>query len=184
MTRRVVVACFGDEESTGGIQHHAAGAEVIAVAFDFGGAVTLGAMRDVALAAGATRCHAFDVREEFAREMLLPALRARAFADPTDAFATLAPEFVKRKLMEISELEGGVAIAPDAVVVSSRPLTRPSAEPLHLDIDFDADGLPASINGVPMTVTELMESIETITGERALHVLDREMARSRQPQLA
>ena len=184
MTRRVVVACFGDEQSTELIRRHAAGAEVIAVAFDFGGAVTLGAMRDVALAAGATRCHAFDVREEFAREMLLPALRARAFADPTDAFAALAPEFATRKLMEIAQLEGAAVIAPDAVVVSSRPLTRPCPEPLHLDIDFDSDGVPASINGVPMTITELMESIETITGERAVHVLDREMARSRQPQLA
>ena len=184
MTRRVVIACFGDEPSAELIRCHATGAEVIAVALDFGGAVTLAAMRDVALAAGATRCHAFDVREEFAREMLLPALRARAFVDPTDAFAALAPEFARRKLVAIAELENAGVISPDVVVVPSRPLTRPSAEPLHLNIAFDADGVPASINGVPMTVTELMESIETITGERAVHVLDREMARLRQPQLA
>lgn len=73
MSKRVVVACFGDEQSARCIQRLAATREVVAVAMDFGGAVTLGAMRDLALASGAVRCHALDVREDFAREALLPA---------------------------------------------------------------------------------------------------------------
>ena len=59
---------------------------------------------------------------------------------------------------------------------------RAAVEPLHLEITFH-EGLPVSVNGVEMTLTELMESIETITGEPALRVLDREMTRSRAPEL-
>lgn len=182
MTRRIVVACFGDAQSAEIIRQMSSTADVVAVALDFGGAVSLTAMRDVAVAAGAVRCHALDVREEFARESLLPAVRARAFADPTEAFATLAPEFAASKLAEIAALEGAATLRPESVTVSARPIAQ-GPEPLHLEIAFE-DGLPVSINGVPMTLTELMESIETITGEPALHVLDREMAKSREHQLA
>jgi argininosuccinate synthase len=64
---KVVMACFGDQESRAAIGQWARHADVIAVAFDFGGAVTLNDMRDLAIMAGAARCHALDVREEFAR---------------------------------------------------------------------------------------------------------------------
>lgn len=183
MTSRVVVACFGDDQSRALIQQLAGTAEVIAVAVDCDGAVPLGAMRDVALAAGAARCHALDVREEFAREMLLPALRARSFADPTAAVAALAPAFAAGKVAEIAALEHATVVSPDSVTVPARPLRRPLAEPQVLDIAFE-DGVPVSVNGVHMTLTELMESIETITGQPALCVLDREMTRSREHQIA
>jgi argininosuccinate synthase len=64
---------------------------------------------------------------------------------------------------------------PDRVVVTSRQLARATANPVHLDIGFE-DGIPVSINGVSMSLTELMESLETITGEAALTVLDRQFA--------
>lgn len=181
--QRVVVACVGDEQSTETIQQLASSSEVIAVALDFGGAVPLTAMREYALSAGAVRCHALDVREEFARDCVLPALRARAFADPAVAFGALAPAFVARKLADIAQVENAVVITPDPVNVSTRPVPSAATAPLHLEIAF-RDGLPVSINGVEMTLTELMESIETITGEPALYVLDREMQRSREPELA
>jgi argininosuccinate synthase len=55
--------------------------------------------------------------------------------------------------------------------------------PQHFDLTF-VDGLPTAINGVTMTLPELMESIETITGEPALCVIEREMTRSREPHIA
>jgi argininosuccinate synthase len=180
---KVVVACFGDQASADRITELSATSEVIAVAFDFGGAVSLAATCDVALAAGATRCHALDVREEFARDVLLPAIRFRTYADPTAAFAALAPAFAARKVEEIAALEHASALLPRDVAVASRSLPPSFTAPVHLDIAFE-DGLPVAVNGVPMMLTELMESIETITGEPALYVLDREMTRSREHQIA
>jgi argininosuccinate synthase len=183
MSTRVVVACFGDEASTSTIQQLVHTADVIAVAFDLGGVVPLGAMRDAALAAGALRCHALDVREEFARECLIPALHHRAFAAPAEAVTVLAPAFARRELQEIGQLEDAAVIAPETVAISPRPVPRVTIDPARVHIEF-ANGFPVSINGVEMTLTELMESIETITGEPALHVLDREMNRSREEQWA
>jgi hypothetical protein len=45
-----------------------------------------------------------------------------------------------------------------------------AAGPADLEIEF-ADGTPVAINRVPMTLTELMESVETISGIRAIDVL-------------
>lgn len=177
MSKRVVVACFGDEQSARRIQRLAATREVVAVAMDFGGAVTLGAMRDLALASGAVRCHALDVREDFAREALLPALRTDKIAAPVLRVPQLATAFTRKKLEEVAQFEHADVCAPDRVLIATRSLSPPSTAPLHLNIEF-ADGIPVSINGVPMTPAELIESIETITGEPALCVLDREMTRS------
>jgi argininosuccinate synthase len=175
MNRKVVVACFGDAVSAATIERLAASADVIAVALDFGGVVSLSDMRDTALAAGAIRCHALDVREAFAREELLPALHARTFADPIRACAALAPAFAARKLAEIAAIEEASVIAPAIVSVATRPLVKAAVNPVHLDIGFE-NGIPVSINGVSMSLTELMESLETITGEAALTVLDRQFA--------
>ena len=71
--------------------------------------------------------------------------------------------FAAGKLAEIAALEHATVVSPDSVTVPARPLRRPLAEPQLLDIAFE-DGVPVSINGVHMTLTELMESIETITG--------------------
>lgn len=179
----VLIACFGDDQSTARIQQLAASSHVIAVAMDFGGAMALGAMRDLALAAGARRCHALDVREEFTRDVLLPALREGRFADPAHAFEQLAPAFATRKLHAVAELEQAPMRAPERVVVLPRPLPQVVASAWQLDIAFE-DGIPVAINGIRMALTELMDSIETITGERALYVLQREMTRSREHQLA
>jgi argininosuccinate synthase len=166
------VACFGDQESTAAIAQLAARAEVIAVAFDFGGAVALSDMRDIAVAAGALRCHALDVREEFAREVVLPASRSDLFVDPANLLAQLAAPFVAGKLQEIAAVEHASCALPDQVPLRHRPLTTPACEPLHVDIRFE-DGRPVAINGVDMTLAELLDSLETITGEPALAVLRR-----------
>ena len=169
---KIVVACFGDQQSTIAIQQLAERAEVIAVAFDFGGAVSLTDMRDLAVAAGAARCHALDVREEFAREILVPASRSDLLLDPADMLTALAAPFVAGKLQEIAVAEQASCVLPDHIHVPPRPVAKPAAEPLHMEIRFE-DGVPVAINGVEMTITELLESLETITGEPALAVLHR-----------
>lgn len=182
---KVVVACFGDQESAAAIGRLLArGVDVIAVAFDFGGAVSLTDMRDLALAAGAVRCHALDVREEFAREILVPASRSTLFGDPAGALAGLAAPFVAGKLQEIAAAEDATCLLPERVHVPCRPVARPAVDPLYVNIRFE-DGMPVAINGVDMTLTELLDSIETITGEPALAVLQRvgdpDRAAERQP---
>jgi argininosuccinate synthase len=147
------------------------------------GGVPLGAARDAALAAGAARCHALDVREELARECLIPALHRRTHQDPVVASQVLALSFVRRKLEEVARLEDAGVVMPAPMSVAPRPLPPAAADPIHLHIDF-RDGVPVSVNGIEMTLTELMESIETITGEPALRVLDREITRSRELQFA
>jgi argininosuccinate synthase len=180
---RIAVACTGDEQSLATITELSRTAEVVAVALDFGAALPLNAIREAALAAGATRCHAFDVREEFTRDYVLPALRSRLFDDPLSVLNALAPDVATRKLTEVAQLEDAAVLSPAIVTVAARPLPRRVAAPLHLDITF-SEGLPISVNGVEMTLTELMESIETITGESALRVLDREMMRASAAQVA
>ncbi|HUE90265.1 MAG TPA: argininosuccinate synthase domain-containing protein [Vicinamibacterales bacterium] len=182
MMSKVVVACFGDPDSARVIAELASRAEVIAVAFDFGGAVSLSDMRDLALAAGAARCHALDVREEFAREVLVPASRSGLFADPVSALAGLAAPFVAGKLQEIAGAEQAVCMLPEHVHVPRRAVAQPVIDPLHVSIRFE-DGLPVAINGVDMTLTELLESLETITGEPALAVLQRACRDEPAPQL-
>jgi argininosuccinate synthase len=169
---KVVMACFGDQKSTAAIEQWAMSADVVAVAFDLGGAVSLNDMRDLALAAGAVRCHALDVREEFAREVLVPACRAGLVTDPEATMRGLAAPFVAGKLQEIALTEKAVCVLPEHVHVVPRPVSRPAIDPLYVNIRFEA-GVPVAINGVDMTLTELLESLETITGEPALAVLQR-----------
>lgn len=52
--------------------------EVVAVAVDVGSGIGMDALRDVALGAGARRCHVVDRREALASSVLWPALRAGA----------------------------------------------------------------------------------------------------------
>ncbi|MBA3271995.1 MAG: argininosuccinate synthase [Acidobacteria bacterium] len=175
MNNRVVMAFFGDQESRAAVQRLAPAADVIAVAFDLGGGESLDVLRDVAIDAGATRCHALDVREEFARDALLPALRARVFAEPSEAFAAMAGEFVAEKLRQIAVMENATVWRPGAVVCGPKSVTPAPVAPQRLAISFSA-GVPIAVNGIAMTLTELMDSVETITGESALTVLQREYA--------
>lgn len=58
------------------------GLEVVAVAIDVGSGTGLDALRDVALVAGARRCHVVDRLEPLAAAVLWPALRAGALGVP------------------------------------------------------------------------------------------------------
>src|ERR1039458_5555492 len=81
MTQRVVLAFSGGLDTSVAIGWIAeqTGAEVIAVAVDVGqGGEDLAVIRDRALACGAAEAVVVDVREEFAADFCVPALKANA----------------------------------------------------------------------------------------------------------
>jgi argininosuccinate synthase len=88
------------------------GAEVIAVTLDLGQGRELTDVRERALAIGATRAHVLDVRDEFAREYILPALQAGALYEDRYPLATaLGRPLIARKLVEVARMEGAATIA-------------------------------------------------------------------------
>jgi argininosuccinate synthase len=56
---------------------------------------------------------------------------------------------------------------PDAIYSLTAPARRAPDAPAHLEIAFEA-GLPVAVNGVPMTLTELIESVTTIAGNHGI----------------
>lgn len=87
-------------------------AEIVAVTMDLGQGRELEAVRDRALAIGAARAHVLDLREEFARDFVLPALKADAlYDDRSPMTAALGRPLIARKLVEIAEIEQAQAVA-------------------------------------------------------------------------
>src|SRR5881396_3556730 len=87
-------------------------AEIIAVTMDLGQGSELESIRDRALATGAARAHVLDLREEFARDYILPALKADAIYEDRYPMATsLGRPLIAQKLVEIAEIEEATAIA-------------------------------------------------------------------------
>ena len=66
------------------------GAEVITVTLDLGQGRELIDIRERALAVGALRAHVLDVREEFVRDYILPALQAGAVYEERYPLAQVA----------------------------------------------------------------------------------------------
>jgi argininosuccinate synthase len=244
---RIVLAFSGTLETSAAIpwlveQHRA---EVVAVTLDLGLGQDLEAVRHRALACGAARAHVLDVREAFARDYVLPALRAGAMAAAGSPLAVaLSRPLVARQLVEIAALESATVVAygsrhtadrarlerllrdldpslavvapaaaaplaPDRIGAYARAcgipvlapddaavridrnlwartvecgpgaalrqeppddlfeLTRaPDATPdsaAYVDIVFEC-GVPTAVNGVPMPLVELIQSLETIAG--------------------
>ena len=90
----------------------AAHGDLVAVTLDRGQGKALEAVRDRALAAGAARAHVLDVRDEFARGYILPALRAGAlYRDNRSLAPALERSLVAAKLLEIARIERAGAIA-------------------------------------------------------------------------
>jgi len=109
---RMVLAYSGGRRSTAAIAHLVErGAEVVAVAVDFGQNAQLEAARDRALALGAVRAHVMDARDEFARDYLVRSIRAGALPDDRSATPRLAWPLLAKKLAEIASIERADAIA-------------------------------------------------------------------------
>ncbi len=210
MKDRIVLAYAGGVETAAAIPSLAEeyGAEVVTLTLDLGQGRDLEEIRDRALAAGAARAHVLDVREEFARDVVLPALQAGALdeANPPMA-AALAWPIIAKKLLEIASIEQATAIAhgclgvdrdgmdgsvralnADIRVVAARAaapsysthanlcgrfhaVTKPAPEPpdmpAYVVISFER-GVPTAINGVPMALTELIESLSIIAGQHGV----------------
>jgi len=114
---RIVLAYSGGLRTTAAIpwlrdRHHA---DVIAVTVDLGQGRALESVRDRALAAGARRAHVVDARDAFARDVVLPALRAGVSGVPPRLFGQA---MLGRTLVDVARIERAVAIAHGALAGS------------------------------------------------------------------
>ena len=111
---RIVLAYSGGLDTSVAIpwlkEHY--NAEIIAVTMDLGQGKELESVRDRALATGAVRAHVLDLRDEFARDFILPALDADAIYEDRYPMATsLGSPLIAQKLVEIAEIERATAVA-------------------------------------------------------------------------
>jgi argininosuccinate synthase len=256
MKERIVLAYSGGLDTSVAIPWLAEkyDAEIIAVTMDLGQGKELEEVRGRALATGAVRAHVLDLREEFARDYILPALQAGALYEGRYPMATsLGRPLITHKLVEIAEMERATAIAhgctgkgndqvrmdvtaralnPNIRVIApardwgmTRPqemeyarqrnipvpatvaspystdanlwgrsiecgiledpwaeppeeiytLTKSPADapgtPAYVEIAFEK-GVPVAVNGVTMTLTELIESLATIAGQHGVGRID------------
>ena len=194
MKQRIVLAYSGDLASSVAIAWLAEqrGAEIVTMTLDIGQRLELDEVRARALTIGATRAHVLDVREEFARDYVLPAVRAGTWdARRSGAITSLAAPLVARKLAEIAAIENATAVADfgresgmtvhaqqeyaraHGIPMPSTPAARIKEPSMacdtaaHVEISF-ANGVAVEINGIPMRATELLESLTTIAGEHRI----------------
>jgi argininosuccinate synthase len=114
MMGRIVLAYSGGFETSVAIPwlKEKYNAEIITVTGDLGQGRELEAVRDRALALGAARAHVLDVREEFAHQFILAALKADALYDDGCPLApALAWPLIAHKLAAIAEIEQAEAVA-------------------------------------------------------------------------
>jgi argininosuccinate synthase len=111
---KVLLAYSGGSRSSAAIawlsQRH--NAEVVTLTLDIGQGGDLEAVRDGALALGAIRAHVLDVRDEFARHFLVPALKADVLYKHRQSRASLLSRpLIAQKLVEIAAIEQTTAVA-------------------------------------------------------------------------
>ncbi|MGE0041106.1 MAG: argininosuccinate synthase [Vicinamibacterales bacterium] len=114
MAERIVLAYSGGVDTSVAIPWLAEkyAAEIVTVTLDLGQGRELDEVRDRALSTGAVRAHVLDVREEFAREYILPALKANAVYEKHYPLATaLGRPLIAKKLVEVAAFEQATAIA-------------------------------------------------------------------------
>ena len=172
MATHLLTASFGDEASNAQISRLARTPDtmVIAVALDIGGGPSLSAISASGLAAGAARCHALDVRDDFVRAVLLPSAKC-ADVERDAIYDTLAAAFVANIVHTVAALEQGMAVDLERGGGWRRAVRRATTAgtaTLALKI---AGGEPVALNDIPMTLSELVESVETIAGLPAINVL-------------
>jgi len=91
------------------------GYEVIAMAADLGQGEELAPLQEKAIKSGASKLYIEDLREEFLTEFVFPTLKAGAVYEGNYLLGTsFARPLIARRLVEIAEKEGAVAIAHGA----------------------------------------------------------------------
>ena len=167
-------------------------AEVVTLTLDRGQGRRLEAVRDRALAMGASRAHVLDVHEEFAREYFLRALRADALlVDGQSLVGALSRPILARKLVEIAEIEQTMTVAHACAAGDPRITAAVRALRPHFTVvavsragraadiagarsaaECPAEpavveltferGSPVAINGIPMPLLDLIGSLDLI----------------------
>lgn len=230
-------------------------AEIVTVTMDLGQGKELDDARERALALGAVRAHVLDLRGEFARDFVLPALQAGAVYEERYPLATaLGRPLIAKHLVEIANLEGAQVVAhgcgtekgndairidsavraldpdlevlaplalwdvtkqekvafakkrgipvpasadspyttdvnlwgrsieygvlddpwlepPDDVYLLTRSPAEASDTPAYVEVEFER-GIPVAINGVSLSLVELISSLETIAGAHGVGRID------------
>jgi len=230
-------------------------AEIVTVTMDLGQGKELDDARERALALGAVRAHVLDLRGEFARDFVLPALQAGAVYEERYPLATaLGRPLIAKHLVEIARLEGATVVAhgcgtekgndairidlavralnpeldvlaplglwdvtkqekvafakkrgipvpvgadspyttdvnlwgrsieygvlddpwlepPDDVYLLTRAPRDAPDIPAYVEIEFE-HGVPVAINGVSLSLVELISSLETIAGAHGVGRID------------
>ncbi len=115
MTKRVILAYSGGLDTSVAIGWIAAetGAEVVALAADVGqGGEDLEVIRERALACGAVESEVVDLRDEFASEYCLPALKANAlYMDRYPLVSALSRPVIVRHLAAAARKHGATMVA-------------------------------------------------------------------------
>jgi argininosuccinate synthase len=116
----IVLAYTGDLESSVALAWLAAqyGTDVSTLTLDVGQGADLSDVRDRALSLGATRAHVMDVREEFARTAVAPAL-ALGVSEPR--VASLARPIVAKYLAQVAGIEGTSTVAHGSRIADTEP---------------------------------------------------------------
>jgi len=88
------------------------GYDVIAVSLDVGEGKDLEAIKQKALNVGAIKCYMIDAKEMFAKEYILPALKANCLYEGKYPISSaLSRPFISKILVDIAEKEGATAVA-------------------------------------------------------------------------
>lgn len=116
---RVVLAYSGSLEGSAAIGWlREQGADVATVTLDLGQGRELEGIRDRALALGAKRAHVMDTRDEFARNYVLPALKADAcHQGGVPMAAALSRPLIAKTLVQVAGIERADAVAHTGRVV-------------------------------------------------------------------
>ncbi|RBW71469.1 argininosuccinate synthase [Bacillus taeanensis] len=88
------------------------GYDVVAVGLDVGEGKDLDFVKEKALTVGAVESYSIDARKEFAEEFVLPVLQSHAmYEDKYPLVSALSRPLISKKLVEIAEEVGAVAVA-------------------------------------------------------------------------
>jgi argininosuccinate synthase len=179
MTRRIVVPVSGSSRSLAAIpvlaQAHSA--DVVALVLDLGQGQELEDVRSKALTAGAVRAHVMDVRDELARDYVVPAL-GRTTAGPEASIRNIAAPLVAAKVREVAAIEEAVPVLGNDDVSSTlwgrtgsfewtRDENTAPERAAQVEITFE-DGVPCAINSVAMRPAELIEILNIIAGHHGV----------------
>lgn len=89
--------------------------EVIAMVGDVGQGEDLGALREKAIKSGASKVYIEDLKKEFVEDFIFPTLKAGAIYEGKYLLGTsFARPLIAKRLVEIAEKEGAVAVAHGA----------------------------------------------------------------------